>query len=364
MILWIFRLRKKLISDCTYVIALTIAVFFIANAFGQCYNEKELFYDIESINKWPDNLQKLKALYSLKKRADSCKLTDDSGYVVILKNISNTELKLQNYNTALSIALLALKVNEPAGKRSSKILSAQICLILGHYYDHFLLFKKALGYYDSTIYAAHNQPALVTDMIEARLSKAYIYFRMGDFQKGIDESTLGLHTSLLTKDTISYIRFLNQRAQSFFYQNNLRGANLDLDNAIKLSVQLDVKFQLASAYKTKALIAAKQQNFYLAQKLFAESINQRILTKRYDVVASDYNDCGNFYRDSLHMYDKAKYYYFKAEAYALKEKDSARMGMINVNLTKNFYFERNYKKAEQNYIREIKFLKLKGNDNF
>jgi len=241
MILWIFRLRKKLISDCTYVIALTIAVFFIANAFGQCYNEKELFYDIESINKWPDNLQKLKALYSLKKRADSCKLTDDSGYVVILKNISNTELKLQNYNTALSIALLALKVNEPAGKRSSKILSAQIYLILGHYYDHFLLFKKALGYYDSTIYAADNQPALVTDMIEARLSKAYIYFRMGDFQKGIDESTLGLHTSLLTKDTISYVRFLNQRAQSFFYQNNLSQMIVSmLDHAMNIPVVISI----------------------------------------------------------------------------------------------------------------------------
>jgi CHAT domain-containing protein/tetratricopeptide (TPR) repeat protein len=333
---------------------------------SQCNDQYQVINNIASIEKNNafSDFQKLKAFYDLKKNADQCKLNSDTVYVNILERISNYEFKLKNYGNTLSYALLALKINKSAGKYSSTILAIKIYSILGHYYDQLLLFKKALAYYDSTIDVASNIPSAVNYLLDARVYKAYIYFRMGDFQKGVDESTLGLHLSSFIKDTVYYIRFLNQRAQSLFYQNDLQQANFDEDNAIKLAVSLSQTFQLASAYKTKALTAAKQQNFPLAEELFKTSVDQRILSKRYEVVASDYNDFGNFYRDSLHLYIKAKDCYFKAISYASKANDSVRLGMININLTRTFIYEHNYKEAEQNYLKEMQFLRLHDGDNF
>jgi hypothetical protein len=349
-----------------FVVILTGCIFFGLKNYCQCPEAISIRDNILSIenNELLPGVQKINALYKLKRRLDSCNFSNDPVYALLIKDIYKYEFQAKNYDTALSYALQMLQINAPGKKSFSKILQVENYSLLAHYYDQALLFKNALSFYDSTIIAAKDLPAAIDYLLDARLYKAYIYFRAGDFQKGVEESTIGINLSSTANDTF-YLRFLNQRAQSLFYQGSLIQANSDVTHAIRLGEKLNQPFQLATAYKTRAQIAAYNQDFLSAETFFTKAIKERIVTKRYNVVAFDYSDFGNFYRDSVHSYNKAKACYFKAIEYLSKAAvDSEYLGMININLTKTFSYEHDYKKAEKYYLEQMKYLKLFTGNNF
>ncbi|HEX5152233.1 MAG TPA: CHAT domain-containing protein [Parafilimonas sp.] len=348
------------------VVILTSCIFFCLKNYCQCPEEIKIRNDILRIenNELLPATQKINAFYILKAKLDSCNLSGDSVYTLLIINICKYEFQAKNYSTAVPLALKMLQTNTDGKKEFSKILQIKNYSLLAHHYDQVLLFKNALSYYDSTIVKAEALPAAFNYLLDARLYKAYIYFRAGDFQKGVEESTIGINLSSMANDTF-YLRFLNQRAQSFFYQGSLTQADRDITIAIDLAENLNQPFQLATAYKVKALISAYRQDFLSAEIFFKKAIKERIITKRFKVVASDYNDFGNFYRDSVHVYSKAKACYFKAIEYLSKAAvDSEYIGTININLTKTFAYEHDYKNAEHYYFRQMKYLKLFTGNNF
>ncbi len=243
---------------------------------------------------------RLQLLAGWKKSSDSLHLPQDSVYALLLHKIGALEGNLNgNYRAAILSTLKAVRINL-SGKRGASAIAATTDLYnMAFFYNKMALFKEALLYYDSGIRYAARTSDIKHVIVDSRLDKAYIYFRMGDYEKAVEESDLGIGIALDQKDSSSYLSLLNQRAQSLYFQENLAAAWKDVQIAIPLGRALHQDFYLASAYKTEAMIYARQKNFAGAEAEFRQGIAARIRSRQLWQVAGDYIDLANFYRDSL-----------------------------------------------------------------
>ena len=99
-----------------------------------------------------NDLQKLEALYKLKKTAEKCNVTIDSAYVLLLIKIGKYEFRARHdYNTSLDYTTRALSINNEAKNEGSKLLTINACYNLGIYHQSLMLYPKALAYFDTAI---------------------------------------------------------------------------------------------------------------------------------------------------------------------------------------------------------------------
>jgi tetratricopeptide (TPR) repeat protein len=303
---------------------------------------------------------KLQLLYEWKKESEALRLPQDSVYARLLHKIGVYEFYARrNYYTALVMTMQALRINT-SGKPGSCMRHAVTDLYnIALYYDNLNLLKKALPYYDSAILlAARNGPDVDKVIADSRTGKAYVYFRLGDYEKAVEESDRARIDALERGDSLRYLSALNQRAQSLFFQGKLRPALEDARTAITLGRSLHKEFQLASALKTQALILAGQRNFPDAEASFTRCIAERIKSKRFWQVAGDYDDLGNFYSDTLKSFHKAEGCYWLAVQYARKEGDSIPMARAFINLVINYYHLSEFEKAIACYRQAMRCMKI------
>lgn len=311
------------------------------------------------------NAQKLDHLYQLKKKAEQQKAVGDTVYARIMSRIGLYEYtENKNFDAALHYTLLAAKVNMAIKPRAAFFLAVGDYFNLGFYYDKTQQFSKALAYYDTAILLSQKVAGREGRMLDARLGRIYIYFRIGDYQKSIEESTRGVITSLQLGDSTRLMDFLNQRGQSYFFQNQLQQSLSDIETVIPIAERFGQPYRLASAYKMKGFINAKNRNFKIAEAAFNTAIKARKQTKDDGQVAGDFNDFGNFYLDSLNNYRQAKIYYAYAINYAGKAKDSVRLSRVCSNMARAYLAEEDLQGALHYIQLATAYLRLPVEDNF
>lgn len=330
---------------------------------SQC-NSLSILKDLQLVKNNPsiNNVQKRELFFEMKDKFENCKLGADSVYAMILNEIGIVDFQSKKYLDAIYLTTTALRINLSSNENCSRIASIENCSLIAHYYDQLFLFSKAINYYDTCITLASQYKSKYKYIADARLFKAYIYFRLGDYEKDIEESTIGLNFCKQFNDTLSYLRFLNQRGQGFFFENNLVQANADINLALVFCDIINDTFQKASAFKIKALIEEKNNNYLKAKKYFESCVAFRLKTKRYEVVASDYNDFANFYKSF--SFSKAIKYYNKAQVLAKKKADSGRLAMININIGRTYVSESNFRTAINFFFNAFNYLKLNNKGNF
>jgi CHAT domain-containing protein/tetratricopeptide (TPR) repeat protein len=309
---------------------------------------------------------KLKRLYEWKKESDALRLPRDSVYARLLHKIGAYEFYAsRNYYTALVLTMQALRINT-SGKPGSCTRRAVTDLYnIAFYYDNLNLLKKALPYYDSAILlAVRNKPDPDKMIAKSRIGKAYVYFRLGDYEKAVEESDRARIDALETGDSLSYLSALNQRAQSLFFQGKLRLALEDARTAINLGGSLHEAYQLASALKTQAFILAAQRDFSDAQVSYTRCIAERVKSKQFGQIAGDYNDLANFYRDTLKSFQKAESCYLLAVQYARKDGDSIPMARALINMVKNYYNLTEFDKAISCYQEAMRCMNIGQGGDF
>ena len=309
--------------------------------------------------------QKLSRLYQLKTRADSAGFTKDTVYAKILGSIGLYEfLESSNYNAAILHTLQAVAINMAARPTPALYLATGNYFNLGFYYDKTQRFSKALAYYDTAIIISRKVAGRQSRMLDARLGKIYIYFRMGDYQKSVEESTGGMISALQSGDSLRYLDFLNQRGQSLFFQNQSDEALSDIESVISIAQRFHQPHRLASAYKMKGFIYAKKRNFLLAQSAFKNAVEARTQTTDIGQIAGDYNDFGNFYFDSLKNLQKARIYYELGMKYAGKAGDSVRLSRLSFNIGRTCMDENNFKQANKYLSQAFVFLGIADSGGF
>jgi CHAT domain-containing protein/tetratricopeptide (TPR) repeat protein len=234
---------------------------------------------------------------------------------------------------------------------------------IAYYYDKLSLLKKSLDYYDSAMLYARRGPDIDNVIVDSRLDKAYLYFRMGDYEKAAEESDWVKTYAVEQRDTIRYMNSLIQRAQALCFQGRLADAQQDAHSAVLLARTLRMDFQLASALNVQAIILSSRQEFSLAEASYIDCIAARMKSKQFQQVSADYNDLGVFYTDSVKDFKKAAACYALAIQFARKEGDSIKMAAESINQGRNYFFQWDIDKAISCFVQAIDFLKLgKGGD--
>lgn len=309
--------------------------------------------------------QKLQLLYEWKTKADAAHLPQDSTYALLLHKLGVNEFySSKRYNTAILLTFKATRINMSGDAGSSHTSAETDMYNIAFYYDRLALLKKALVYYDSAILLARRYGDIDKVIPDSWRQKAYTYFRMGDYEKAVQESDRLVTYAAQCGDSLSYLYALNQRAQALSYQTKYSAALKDVTAATSLARTLHEEFELASALKSQGFIYAGLRDFPRAEASFTQCITERLKSKDFDQLASDYNDLGNFYNDTLKAFRKAANCFLMAIRYNRKEVDSPRMAQSSINLGRSYYNQGEFYKALLSYAQAMDYLKIgDGKDN-
>ncbi len=309
------------------------------------------------------NAQKLSALYLLKKNAEKYNLTNDSAYSLVLAKIGKYEYYNNlNLSKAINYTQIALKINNLYKTKASQLINVMCYFNLGFYNESLMLSKNALSYYDSSIKLCNNFNDSNQYEINCRCNKAVTYFFLGDYQKSIEESVLGISIAVQKKDTANFIYLLNRKAQSLYFEGKLKEASREAKVSLAFAKAINYYFEEATSCKTLGFIFEELKNFDSANYYYNQSIKIRLTTNEYEQIASDYNDLANFYLNSLKNYSLALKNYYLMLSYSNKIKNSQdnllKKAMAYNNLGENFFLLHNYDKAEKYFVQSFFSLNI------
>ncbi len=342
------------------VLFLIICPVFI-QAVAQCPNGKDSWDKILGIEN--DAVtpigQKLEQLYTLQKEYRTCGQARDSVYARLLHRIGTYEYTVnKNIATISGIQYTqeAVQINTSGNKGSCRVFAANSYVNLGYYYASLLQNPRALAYFDTAIQYSRKYGGKTDFILKARLNKCLILIQSGDYQKSIEECTVGLAEAREESADAMILGFFNQRALSGFYQGQSTQAMSDADSAAGYASSLANKFELATALKTKALVNGELNNLNLAGPLFAEAIRLRLETADYSQVADDYTDLGNYFLYHAASYRNAKESYAKTLEYARRANDSERIAKAYTSMGVISFYQRRYPEALHYYSMALDFL--------
>lgn len=364
------------------------------SAKAQTLTSKQIWdtLDVIDYNAGITGTQKLELFYSWEKKMYSLKKPADSVLAKVFNKIGKYESIVSNdYEKAIFYTHKAFAINNSRTKGASKLYAIYGALNLGYYYDAINDFNNAIIYNDSCVFLAEKFHDCEYEIMDARLVNSYIYFRIGNYEKCISESTIGLHTAKIISDSIYIMKLLNQRSQALMSYEKLSESQLDIMQVLmiaekkKYETELKIKkekikntgilkkllqalsqlsYQVATAYKTRAYIFKYRQNFDSSAAFYLQCIKSRLISKDSGQIAGDYNDIANLYRDSLKQFDKAIKHYNNGLQFAQAIKDSIRLSRINDNLGLTYTNTGNYKEAEKCFIKSMSYLRLPNTHHF
>jgi CHAT domain-containing protein len=340
---------------------LPVLLLFPVISHSQPQVRKALWDHIKQVDSRRDQTpaEKLRALYLLLREANGEGAVRDSVYARLLHKIGAYEYNLnKNHKEAIRLTIEAADINSTNQPGGSKGQASIDYFNLGVFYDDISLFGRSLPAYDLADYYARISGDPYDVILDSKINRAVIFFRMGDYQKAVEECELGIDSSLLQKDTLHYITFLCHRATSLFFIDRISAALADLQVAIRLAQPRHADLDMASALKMKGYIDARQRNFPAADSSFQRCIDTRMKTGDAGMVAGDLNDWSNFLMDSLSAYARASAGYLRGLKYANQVHDTVRMARIALNLGQCYFKWHQDQKAKDYCLQSMKYLKL------
>ncbi|MBD0332939.1 MAG: hypothetical protein ICV66_09800, partial [Chitinophagaceae bacterium] len=350
------QLNKRIIMGSSSILKSIslgiIAWAFYSNGFAQCATSPTIWNRLTVITN--DNSlstdKKLQEVLLLKKQFEGCQLPVDSVYARLLDRAGFYEYSLRQTLTSsiLNHIVRAIRINISGAKSVSPSLAVNSYFNLGTFYEEMLLYNKALNYFDSTIILAQKCFGQERFVVWARNGKMSIFKQRGDYQKCVEEITMGLPEARKINDSTSILQFFNQRAEVYYYQSQIESASSDTDSALVYAKKLRDTLEYASALKIKALIAGLTKQLPKADSFYKATIKVRVKTKDYKHIADDYIDLGNFYLKKLNNYAQAKRFYVEALQYATKANNLEKEAKAHTTIGIANFYQGNLKGAEQN----------------
>ncbi|MGN6212669.1 MAG: CHAT domain-containing protein [Parafilimonas sp.] len=347
-----------------YLIAYLFTSFFLSDLESQSLSKPEILNKVFAIedNSSISDKQKLKDFYVLEKAASRSLKDKDSVYAWILLKIGKYEYIVNHdYDSTIKFTKAALQVNNASNTGSSIYLNINAFFNLGSAFETLLSYPQALKNYDSSINLASKFIDTNTFALDARTAKANIYFSSGDYQKAVEESIKGAHLAEIENNTSAKTNFLNMQAQALFFQNNIEASLPIAYAALNASKKINDAFELATAYKTLALIYNNKKVFDSAKYYYNEAINYRLKTTSYSNIGADYNEFGNFY-NGLSDYKNAAKCYERFLYYAGKITDpvdrSVKLSFAYLNYGESHFKQNKLTEAGNLYLKAMNTLKF------
>ena len=352
------RLLKK------YIFLFSLVLLFAANVFSQNKPIGNTFQKVLSIEN--DSAlsagKKLQSFYAVQKDVKASQSYRDAGYILLLIKLAKYEF-IQNKNSDLAIqySIEALQANRALPAMASKSVVTNCYFNLAVYYHNVFQQNKALTYYDSVI--ALCQPDDPNRyVVETRYNKSDIYTSLCDYQKVIDEATLGIAEALKQGDTLTYVYLLNERAYARIFQKKTDDALADIAVAIPIEEHKKMDLWTATSYENRALALKEKGEYAGAEKCFKKALAIcPAIQSNQERIAINYNNIADFYFNNLNAANEAKRYYWLMIKCANKctaiEKPLVLLIAYN-NLFAIYKREGNVKEAIKNYRKATQQLHL------
>ncbi len=296
-----------------FCIILLSSVFY--NADGVCPGPTVIWKQLLKIETGTQPVdKKLAGIQSLQQQFISCKYPKDSVYARLLHRMGVYQYQLKkDLNNCIDNTLEAIQINRNGSKSAMPSFVANSYTNLGLYYKQLQFYKEALLSFDSAVYYASRFPNQDYFILQSRLQRSNIYVRIGDFQKSIDEASLGLQHAFKVKDSIYMSLLLDERAQSLVSMLRLDLASSDLAQSRSiLAKQEYVEDILADNFRIQANLFKNRNDFNSAYTYYLKAIESRKLLGITPELADDLVETGNFLTVQLKKHKEALDYYQKA----------------------------------------------------
>jgi len=340
---------------CLFIIIIVIC----CKSNAQCLTNKQVWDDIISVEDSPKSFdEKIAELTLLKNKFDHCDLEKDSVYARLLHRIGALYYQEHNYNDAIGYINRALEINKSPKAGACK------WFIANSYYNLFLCYanlgmnNKVIAYSDSVIEENKKFPQSDRLIPSLRWQRGNIFYKRGDFQQDVEETTLGLQKARAIKDTSTIISLLLERAEAYEAQSKIEEGLTDVNYALQLleKHRMDDNNIQANAYRYKAALLAGKEQFSDAIKLFDEAIEYRIKAGNMEQVAIDYNDAGDMLLYTGKDSREAEKYFIKCRQVAIESGNKLALAYAYNNFSQLNFIDRNYLQALTNCQLGLKAL--------
>ncbi|CAN5284502.1 hypothetical protein BH11BAC6_BH11BAC6_05710 [soil metagenome] len=327
-------------------------------SYTQCSSKQEFWDKIFEIeNSGGDNKEKLQQLIQLKAQFEKCALQRDSVYARMLHKIGAFQYLEGQYNQSIQNTIGALKINTSGKPGACISYAANSYYNLGRCYELGLSKNsQALLFYDSSIIIGKRTTDFKKYIARARLSRGNIYFRKGDFERDVEETTLGLQVAKEIADTTTIINLLLERAQAFEMQQKLPAALNDVNTSLSLLNDPEDYDSWADAYRYKGDILADQQQFTAAIDLYKKAIAFRTKTGNTINIANDYNDAGYLLLDKCNNINEADKYFQKAFKLASGNGENNVAPLVANNIAQISFYKKDYSNALEQYQKTLQLV--------
>jgi tetratricopeptide (TPR) repeat protein len=258
--------------------------------------------------------KKLQEVEILQKQFISCNYPKDSVYARILHRMGVYQYQLKkDLTSCINNTFEAIEINRSGSRSALPSFVANSYSNLGLYYKDLQFYKEALMSFDSAVYYASRFKNQDRFILMSRLQRSNIYVRIGDFQKSIDEASLGLQHAYAVKDSVNLALLFNERAQSLVSILRFDMATADLAQSRNiLASQKDVENTLADNYRIQANLYKNKSDLKNAFTFYLKAIESRKLLGTTPGLADDMIEMGNFLTVQLKKHQEAMVYYQKA----------------------------------------------------
>lgn len=298
------RSNRRLQFACSWVYTgiVLLVLFFPSALYSQCLSRQQFYEKIFAIknDKRLSNDKRLAEFQALKQNVDACRLPRDSVYALLLHRLGLSCFVLHKYNEAIGYTLSSIRLNTARTSASNPRFAVNSYYNTGLYFRELNRDNDALTYFDSCTLAAQDFKDSLTlfYVANARGAKADLYIKNGDYQKVIEEATIGLRSATLIRNSAIAITLLNERARAYANLQLFAQAMTDLNEAAKLMNIQDVQ-QMADNYKYKATVSSLARRYDEAITYYKKTIAVRTKTHDTAVLAGDFLECGNTERDKV-----------------------------------------------------------------
>lgn len=300
--------------------------------------------------------EKLQRADSLKLILDKARVAYDSVYARLLHRIAVLKYLLNNGTATqetIDYTQLAVQINTSGKKNASSYFAVNSYANLAGYFESTGFYRKAYLYYDSAI-LYNRQKALSNPLAPlCYTNKAILGFKLGDYQKCIEDCSKGIEEARREKNPELLLALSNQRAQAYLYVKQLEKAAADADTARQYALQTNSTFELATAIKTKALIAVEHHRYEYAENLFRQAIRERMATQDAAQISDDYTDMGNFYLQQQ-RFQQSEACYKNTILFARKASNAERLSKGYINLAEVCFRQ----KKQDNYASCLEYYKM------
>lgn len=290
--------------------------------------------------------QKLALVLPLRVAFEKGGYVRDSVYARLLHRIAVFEYyTTKAYDSCIANNLEAIRINTSGRAGACLSFAAGSYRNMGYYYKGLSIYDQALSYFDSAIQLANRFPGEVAVVKTCRQERSNIYSIKGDYEKCIEEATLGILLGQDTHDTAYSIILLYQRALAETKDGDISAAVNDIELDRQLAFFTHDTAALGNSLAIKAFIDGSISHTQDALEEYRAVF--RLLSGRpASIMQADYYlDQGNLLLEKMNRLDEAEASYQRAYELALQIRDPIEAASACIDLNAVHHNKRNFRQA-------------------